>query len=652
MAELKRNSQGRNKMKDRILEGYIDDFANQHGLGDLDQGKLFSYFVNFAVISRTTPDTLSLENFDVDGSDDLGIDGLAIIINGHPVTTPEETDHFLNTFRRLDVEFHFIQSKSATSFDTAEIGNFFFGVRDFFSDAPSSPINEDIKDYFELKEHIYSLSIHMEASPTCYVYYATTGLWDKPVHPVARAESQVGALKDTNLFNKVEFQPIDAGWLKNTYRALRQKIVREINFDKHTILPRIEGVTEAYLGIVPCSEFLRLLCDDDGEILRFLFYDNVRDYQGNSSVNREIAATLRNAGLNDKLVLLNNGITVVAKSIHKVGSSFKISDYQIVNGCQTCHELHRSRHLLSESAFLPLKLVVTEDAETTNLVIKATNRQTEVKLEAFESLGPFHRTLEDYYNVASRSKDRRLFYERRSKQYAGLPVKPHEIVTLATQAQAFLSMFLEEPHSTHRYYGEILRTNRDRMFINGHSPMPYFCSALALTIVRELMRKNSLPREAKRFTHHIVLVFRIAASGKKFPDLRSRKIEPYCQKMIDVLLDPGKARIELERAANIVLQALTKFDGERRLAPHLRNFTTHLEPSVKQRLSGRVIFYNIERGFGFIELPNERDVFVHVSNLKDTTQGFLSTNDYIQFDIRETNKGPEAIDVTLLSSER
>ena len=489
-------------MNDRILEGYIDDFAEQHGLRDLEPAKLFSYFVNFAVISRTTPDNLALEVFDVDGPDDMGIDALAIVVNGHPVTTPEEIDHLVDTFGRLDVEFHFVQSKSASSFDTAEIGTFLFGVRDFFTENPSQPMNPDVKDTFRLKEHIYRLSINMEAPPDCYVYYATTGVWNEPVHPMARVESELGALRKTDLFTKVTFQPVDAPWLKKTYRGLRQKIVREINFEKHTILPRIEGVTEAYLGIVPCHEFMHLLSDDDGSILRFLFYDNVRDYQGNNPVNQEIATTVRDRDLNDKLVLLNNGITVVAKSITKIGSAFRISDYQIVNGCQTCHVLHRNKDLLSESAFLPLKLVVTEDAETTNLVIKATNRQTEVKLEAFESLAPFHRTLEEYYNSLSKSKDRKLFYERRSKQYAGLPVRPQDIVTLATQAQAFLSMFLGEPHSTHRYYAEILRATRDRMFIEGHSPMPYYCSALALTTVQDLLRRSALPRDAKRFAHH------------------------------------------------------------------------------------------------------------------------------------------------------
>ena len=122
--------------------------------------------------------------------------------------------------------------------------------------------------------------------------------------------------------------------------------------------------------------------------------------------------------------------------------------------------------------------------------------------------------------------------------------------------------------------------------------------------------------------------------------------------MVDILLDPNQAQAELERAANVVLGALRRFDGDRQLAPRLRSFTSHLEPSVEQRLRGRVKFYDVERGFGFIEAPGEKDVFVHASQLKHSTQHFLSADDFVEFDVRATEKGPEALEVTLISSER
>ena len=92
------------------------------------------------------------------------------------------------------------------------------------------------------------------------------------------------------------------------YRELHHKIVREFAFEKHTILPQIAGVQEAYIGIVPCQEYLKLICDDEGSLNRRLFYDNVRDFQGHNPVNREIEESVRDANQNDRFSLLNKVI--------------------------------------------------------------------------------------------------------------------------------------------------------------------------------------------------------------------------------------------------------------------------------------------------------------------------------------------------------
>src|SRR5262249_4070412 len=131
--------------------------------------------------------------------------------------------------------------------------------------------------------------------------------------------------------------------------------------------------------------------------------------------------------------LLNNGVTVVARDVNKVGTRFRLRDYQIVNGCQTSHILHFNQDRLADSIFVPLKLIVTVDPDVTNQIIQATNRQTEVKLEAFESLAPFQKRLEESYLALSRTREEPLYYERRSKQYEHLEVRRDRIISLATQ---------------------------------------------------------------------------------------------------------------------------------------------------------------------------------------------------------------------------
>ena len=277
-------------------------------------------------------------------------------------------------------------------------------------------MNAQFRDVHELKEYIYSKTCDMEQAPTCELYYVTCGKWTGDTALNERIKAGKSDLKATGLFSEVEFNPIDAEAIKTLYRELRRMVVREIVFEKHTILPNIEHVQEAYIGILPCMEYLKLICDSEGNLQRSLFYDNVRDFQGNNPVNMEVQATLSQPDQRDKFVLLNNGITIVAQSINKVGPNFKLVDFQIVNGCQTSHILYRNREFLAGS-FLPVKIIVTGDAEVTNAITKGTNRQTEVKIEAFESLKPFQKELEEFYSAFGKNNEPKLYYERRSKQY-------------------------------------------------------------------------------------------------------------------------------------------------------------------------------------------------------------------------------------------
>jgi len=59
--------------------------------------------------------------------------------------------------------------------------------------------------------------------------------------------------------------------------------------------------------------------------------------------------------------------------------------------------------------------------------------------------------------------------------------------------------------------------------------------------------------------------------------------------------------------------------------------------------TGTVKFFNVAKGFGFIEQENGEDVFVHVSGLKTD----IKENDKVVFEITQGKKGLSAINVTL-----
>ncbi len=59
---------------------------------------------------------------------------------------------------------------------------------------------------------------------------------------------------------------------------------------------------------------------------------------------------------------------------------------------------------------------------------------------------------------------------------------------------------------------------------------------------------------------------------------------------------------------------------------------------------GRVKWYNETKGFGFIQGQDGQDVFVHRSGLMIPFGG-LSTDQEVEFDIRQGDKGLMAVNV-------
>ncbi|MGM0845267.1 MAG: cold-shock protein [Bacillota bacterium] len=63
---------------------------------------------------------------------------------------------------------------------------------------------------------------------------------------------------------------------------------------------------------------------------------------------------------------------------------------------------------------------------------------------------------------------------------------------------------------------------------------------------------------------------------------------------------------------------------------------------------GTVKWFNAEKGFGFIEIEGENDVFVHFSAI--TGEGFKSLDEgqRVEFEVVDGDRGPQAANVVKL----
>ena len=65
-------------------------------------------------------------------------------------------------------------------------------------------------------------------------------------------------------------------------------------------------------------------------------------------------------------------------------------------------------------------------------------------------------------------------------------------------------------------------------------------------------------------------------------------------------------------------------------------------------MTGRVKWFNNDKGYGFIGFKQNEDIFVHYSAISQQGYKTLSEGQFVEFNLVETPKGYQALDVTVI----
>ena len=558
---------------DIVTKSQFEQFKNQFSLYILSDNDAFELFVIYCVVSRyVKSDTVSkdiLNELNVGNGNDWGIDGAILIVNGKIVTSGQEINDLLAANNSLHVHILLVQAKTSGSFDVGSLGKTLDGaeylIKDILGETTLPCSNDDLTEFRYLLKYVYSKSADFtdNRNPRLSIIYATCGAFNENSDFSSRITKTKEFLLSSDLLDPdgVECHMLGKKEIVQLYKETKSHLKADIKVEQKITLPDVPDITESYLCLVKFSEFKKLIVDEQGDIRESVFNDNIRAYQGENAVNKAMAKSLHE-GKNNLFTSMNNGVTIIAKSMRPTGMNIHLSDYQIVNGCQTSNVLYRNMHLVDiDNLQIIVKLIASNDKDIQTNIIVGNNSQTEVKREQLVSLLESQKAIEDYF--IAQNKYEKLYYERRSKQYKNGDEKipQYRIVTIPFQIKAFVSMILGEPDKVGGYYGSIVEEfdkNGQKVFSPNTNPALYYTSALACYRMTECFTDNVIGRKYKRVKYHLLLAFRLMCEKFALPEFNHNKIDEYCEHLCIILSDKQRYIMGFTASAKLVDIALKR----------------------------------------------------------------------------------------------
>lgn len=560
-----------------IIDSYIKEFKNSFEYFCKPESVVFELFCSYCIASnRIQSQTITkntLDGFIVGGTNDWGIDSVIIIINGRFIETEDQVDELAQSGSDLRVDVLLTQAKTSSSIETGDFHKFATGYKNILKFVNGE--NVELDKSVDLSEKLQIISkIYENANlfysedeykrPKFHLYFAHKGSSESNQYLDNSILNLKQIAKESNLCSELSVEFLNIEKLENLYMASKKRLSKTIIVDQHLPLNEIENISEGHLCLIPFSQFKKLIINEsDNSILRSVFEDNVRDYQGHNPVNESISRTLKNGDI-AIFTALNNGITIIAQNMKFVGQKLTMNDYQIVNGCQTCHVLFENINLNGiDDVVLTVKIISSSNKSIRDKIIVANNNQTEVKREQLTSLLDSQRKIEEYYLAEKRFV--KLFYERRSKQYhyGDTHIKMSQIVTIPAQIMAFVSMILGQPHLTSHYYGSIIeKINSDegsqKIFDDSTNPAFYYMSALAAYKRDYCLSSGKLTDVFRHVKHHLLYALRLVALETQMPRLNDKSSQKYCDDMCELLCDDQRCTEAFQRAGKLMINTLNR----------------------------------------------------------------------------------------------
>ncbi|MBU3592912.1 AIPR family protein [Polynucleobacter sp. 71A-WALBACH] len=445
---------------------------------DLSDDVLFEYYSADNILVNYDLNSDEIECGLIDGSRDAGVDAGYIFVNTNLVA---EDFKFSSIREPVELELYLIQSKNQDSFKEGPVDKL----------ASSLPLlldhtkkQEELEPLFK-KEVVEISRRFLDAMDkladkfpkiSIRIFYCCKG-----IEPNETTKAKATALENTlkgMQFTNVNFRFLGS---QNLYErsALQKVLVSKLT----TTGTPISGAN-SYVGLIKLRDYLKFISDDGGSLITRIFEANVRAYQGEVEVNREIATSLGAPIVDLDFWWLNNGVTIVADEASYINNQLVIKNPLIVNGLQTSHEIHAFANLLrdSDERSILVRVIVEQDITKRDQIIRATNRQTSLNSSSFRATEQVHRELEDFLLTIG------YYYDRRKNAYKREGKPANKIISIDRLAQAILSLLVQEPHTARARPTTAIKSDVDyrRIFSGDKTQQPLEMYGVAVRLLEKV----------------------------------------------------------------------------------------------------------------------------------------------------------------------
>jgi hypothetical protein len=546
---------------DIVIEDAMQKFQAQFGLADLKREQLFETFAAYCVVGQFYEDDFEPDDLRMGSSRDLSIDAAAVVINGTMYTDANDVRDCVARSKEVRAHFVIIQAKAVDSFQADVFTMMSANLYQIFGeDQLTFSASDRVKNLHNYVKAVYADPRKIIERPRLSVWYATGGVPD-PIVLEPRQAAATKQLASLNKFSTIQVRPVGARELRELYQRAAEAVTSTLAIRRHVELPAIPGVDQAYLGILSAEDFVsKILTDPVGNIRSVLFHENVRAFQGYDAdstgnkvgVNAEIQHTIRDKCSRPTFPVLNNGITIVARNLSVVGNMFTLRDFQIVNGCQTSYVLFDEQPRLTPDMYLALKIIWSRDENLISNVVAATNRQINITRDDLSVRDKVHKQIEAYF--PAHPDPRKLYYERRPRQYSGDTIEKTRIVSRQQLIKAYAAMFLDEAHRVTRLT-ELIDSRGDDLFRDSHDPLDYYTCASAFYRVEWLLRNGRLASTFSPAKYHLVAAIKIYLLGPDRLPTGVRLRKAACEKILAEVWDVDRAAKMVQALLPTILEA-------------------------------------------------------------------------------------------------